>query len=170
MVEDLEQITKDLERHVKLAEDRLNQLKYLQADFENYRKWSEKEKASVIALANESLIKDLLVILDDFDQAIPSLEKEENREGLLMIRKKMMKILGEYGLQPIECVGKKFDPHFHEVISKEKCQQESDTILKDFSTGYQLKSKVIRPSKVKIAEQIAENVGDNYGKREDYWD
>ena len=76
MVEDLEQITKDLERHVKLAEDRLNQLKYLQADFENYRKWSEKEKASVIALANESLIKDLLVILDDFDQAIPSLEKE----------------------------------------------------------------------------------------------
>ncbi|HWQ63761.1 MAG TPA: nucleotide exchange factor GrpE, partial [Methanospirillum sp.] len=101
---------------------------------------------------NESLIKDLLVILDDFDQALPSLEKEQNKEGLLMIRKKLMKILSEYGLQPIECEGKKCDPNFHEVISKEKCQQESGTILEDFSTGYLLKTKVIRPSKVKIAE------------------
>jgi len=163
MTEDLDQITDDLANQTKLAEERLNQLKYLQADFDNYRKWSEKEKVSVIDLANEGLIKDLLVILDDFDQAIPSLEKEQNREGLLMIRKKMMKILSEYGLQPIECEGKKCDPNFHEVISKEKCHQESGTILKDFSTGYQLRSKVIRPSKVKIAEQIAENVGENNG-------
>jgi molecular chaperone GrpE len=167
MTEDPEQLTKDLEMNLKLAEDRLNQLKYLQADFENYRKWSEKEKALIIGLANENLIRDLLVILDDFDQAIPSLEKEENREGFLMIRKKLIKILSEYGLQPIECKGQKFDPHYHEVICKEKCQQESDTILEDFSTGYQLKSKVIRPSKVKIAEHIAENEGENNGKRED---
>ncbi len=172
MAENLEQITQDLEKYVKLAEERQNQLKYLQADFENFRKWSEREKASVINMANESLIKDLLVILDDLDQAIPSLEKEQNREGLLMIRKKMMKVLSDYGLQPIECKGKKFDPGFHEVICKEKCQQESDAILEDFSTGYQLKSKVIRPSKVKIAEHIvehnAESEGENNDEREDH--
>ena len=127
-------------------------LKYLQADFDNYRKWSEKEKASIIALANENLIKDLLVILDDFEQALPSLEQEKNREGIMMIQKKMLKILKGYGLQPIECVGKKFDPHFHEVICKERCNEEPDTILEDIGKGYQLKSKVIRPSKVKIAE------------------
>jgi molecular chaperone GrpE len=152
MTEDLDQITKDLETQTKLAEDRLNQLKYLQADFDNYRKWHEKEKVSVISLANESLIKDLLVILDDFDLALPSLENEQNKEGLFMIRKKMMKILSEYGLQPIECEGKRYDPNLHEVISKEKCQQESGIILEDFCTGYLLRSKVIRPSKVKIAE------------------
>ena len=163
MTEDLEQLKQDLENQVRLAEDRLNQLRYLQADFDNFRKWSEKDKASIIALANENLIKDLLIILDDFGQAMPSLEKEENREGMQMVRKKMMKILSDYGLSPIECVGKKFDPNYHEVICREKCQEESNTILEDFSTGYLLRSKVIRPSKVKIAEQIRENEGENNG-------
>ncbi|MCK9592659.1 MAG: nucleotide exchange factor GrpE [Methanoregula sp.] len=163
MTEDSEQVKKDLETQTRLAEDRLERLKYLQADFDNYRKWSEKEKASTIALANEKLIKDLLVILDDFEQALPSLEQEQNREGMMMVRKKILKILKEYGLHPIECVGKKFDPHFHEVICKEKCNEEPDTILEDLGKGYQLNSKVIRPSKVKIAEYITENEGENNG-------
>lgn len=163
MTEDLEQIKEDLKIQVQLAEDRLNQLKYLQADFDNYRKWSEKEKASIIALANENLIKDLLVILDDFEQALPSLEQEQNREGMKMVQRKMVKILNEYGLQSIECVGKKFDPHFHEVICKERCKEESEMILEDISKGYLLKSKVIRPSKVKIAEHVIENEGENNG-------
>jgi molecular chaperone GrpE len=163
MTDELEQVKKDLENQTRLAEDRLNRLKYLQADFDNYRKWSEKEKASIIALANENLIKDLLVILDDFEQALPSLELEQNREGMKMVRKKMVKILKEYGLQSIECVGKKFDPHFHEVICKERCNEEPDTILEDIGKGYQLKSKVIRPSKVKIAEHITEREGENNG-------
>jgi molecular chaperone GrpE len=76
-----------------------------------------------------------------------------------MIYKKFAKILAEYGLKPIDCVGKKFDPHFHEVICTEKCARERNTILEDFGKGYQLKSKVIRPSKVKIAEQAAEDEG-----------
>ena len=163
MTDDLEQLKKDLDEQTRLAEERLNRLKYLQADFDNYRKWSEKEKASIIALANESLIKDLLVILDDFEHAIPSISEEKNREGIMMIQKKMQKILKGYGLEPIESVGKKFDPHLHEVICKERCNEESDTILEDIGKGYQLKTKVIRPSKVKIAEQITENEGENNG-------
>jgi molecular chaperone GrpE len=163
MTDDPEGITKELEIQTKLAEERLSKLKYLQADFDNFRKWSEKEKASIIALANENLIKDLLVILDDFDQAIPSLELEQNRQGMLMIQKKIKKILSEYGLHPIECVGKKFDPHFHEVICRERSNEEPDTILKDIGTGYQLKSKVIRPSKVKIAEHGSKKEGENNG-------
>ena len=87
-------------------------LKYLQADFDNYRKWSEKEKGAIIALANENLIKDLLVILDDFERALPSLEQEKNKEGILMIRKKILKILADYGLHPIDCVGKKIRSEF----------------------------------------------------------
>jgi molecular chaperone GrpE len=163
MTDDLEQVKKDLENQVRLAEERLNRLKYLQADFDNYRKWSEKEKTSIIALANENLIKDLLVILDDFEQALPSLELEQNRKGMLMIQKKLVKILNEYGLHPIECVGKKSDPHFHEVICKERCNEEQDIILEEIGKGYQLKSKVIRPSKVKIAEHITEHEGENNG-------
>jgi len=163
MKEDLEQLKKDLDEQTRLAEERLNRLKYLQADFDNYRKWSEKEKSSIIALANENLIKDLLVILDDFDQALPSLEQEKNKEGILMIWKKMVKILNDYGLLSIECVGKKFDPHKHEVICTERCGEDSNTILEELGKGYQLKTKVIRPSKVKIAEHITENEGENNG-------
>ncbi|MDD1695932.1 MAG: nucleotide exchange factor GrpE [Methanoregula sp.] len=163
MTDDLELVKKDLEEQTRVAEERLNRLKYLQADFDNYRKWSEKEKASIIALANESLIKDLLVILDDLEQAMPSLEQEKNREGILMIQKKMVKILRDYGLQPIDCVGKKFDPHLHEVICKEQSGEASNTILEDYGKGYQLRTKVIRPSKVKIAEQSGKKEGENNG-------
>ncbi|MDD1696904.1 MAG: nucleotide exchange factor GrpE [Methanoregula sp.] len=163
MNENLEQLKKDLDEQTHLAEERLNRLKYLQADFDNYRKWSEKEKTSIVALANENLIKDLLVILDDFEQALPSLELEQNREGMQMIQKKLLKILQDYGLHPIQCVGKKFNPQLHEVICKERSNEEPNTILEDIGKGYQLKSKVIRPSKVKIAEQITENEGENNG-------
>ena len=161
--EELERLRKDLDIQTRLAEERLDRLKYLQADFDNYRKWSEKDKAAIIALANENLIKDLLVILDDFDQALPSLEQEQNKQGILMVRKKMLKILKEYGLQPIECEGKKFDPHLHEVICMERCREEQNTILKDMGKGYQLKTKVIRPSRVKIAEHVSEDEGEKNG-------
>jgi len=161
--EELERLKKDLDIQTRLAEERLDRLKYLQADFDNYRKWSEKDKAAIIALANENLIKDLLVILDDFDQALPSLEQEQNKQGILMVRKKMLKILKEYGLQPIECEGKKFDPHLHEVICMERCREEQNTILKDMGKGYQLKTKVIRPSRVKIAEHVSEDEGEKNG-------
>jgi len=161
--QEIEQLKKELGEQTRLAEDRLNQLKYLQADFDNFRKWSAKEKDTITTLANEKLINDLLVVLDDFERALPSVAQEKNREGLVMIYKKLVKILSEYGLQPIECVGKKFDPRYHEVICTEKCAEEPDTILEDYGKGYQLKSKVIRPSKVKIAEHGAETEGENNG-------
>jgi molecular chaperone GrpE len=160
---EIERLRKDLDTQTRLAEERLDRLKYLQADFDNYRKWSEKDKGAIIALANENLIKDLLVILDDFDQALPSLEQEKNKEGMMMVRRKMLKILKEYGLEPIACEGKKFDPHFHEVICMERCQKEQNTILEDMGKGYRLKTKVIRPSKVKIAEHVSDDEGEKNG-------
>lgn len=161
--EEIDRLKLELDDRTKLAEERLTRLKYLQADFDNFRKWTEKDKAALVVLANENLILDLLVILDDFEQALPSLEQEQNREGMAMIQKKMVKILRENGLESIECLGKKFDPNFHEVICTEKCKEEPKTILEEFGKGYLLNSKVIRPSKVKIAEQITEGEGENNG-------
>jgi molecular chaperone GrpE len=156
----IEQLKKELEEQSRLAEERLNQLKYLQADFDNFRRWNAKEKEVLTDLANERLIHDLLVILDDFERALPALEQEKNREGMQMVYKKLIKILTEYGLEPIECVGKKFDPHYHEALCREQCGKETDTVLEDLGKGYRLKSKVIRPSKVKIAEQVTGDEGD----------
>ncbi len=159
-MESIEQLKKELKEQTRLAEERLNQLKYLQADFDNFRKWQAKEKDGIIALANERLIHDLLVILDDFERALPAIEQEKNKEGIQMLYKKLAKILADYGLEPIECVGKKFDPNFHEALCRELCDEKTDTILEDLGKGYRLKSRVIRPSKVKIAEQISGEKGD----------
>jgi len=163
LTEEIERLKTELDEKTLLAEERLNQLKYLQSDFDNYRKWSEKEKGGIIALANENLIKDFLVILDDFERAMPSLEQEKNKAGMEMIYKNLVKILSAYGLQPIDCVGKKFDPQFHEALCTEKCTKEQNTVLEELGKGYRLKSKVIRPSKVKIAEHVVEDKGENNG-------
>jgi len=161
-MEDIEQLKKELEERTRQAEERLDQLKYLQADFDNFRKWNAKEKDAITTMANERLIQDLLVILDDFERALPSLEQEKNKEGMQMIYKKLLKILSGYGLEPIECVGKKFDPNSHEALCREQCGEKTNIILEDLGKGYRLKSKVIRPSKVKIAEQVAEERGEDY--------
>jgi len=162
-MDDPEQLKKELEEQTRLAGERLNQIRYLQADFDNFRRWCTKEKDLITDHANEQLIVDLLVILDDFERALPSLEQEKNRQGMEMIYKNLSKILSAYGLQPIDCVGKKFDPHFHEVLCTEKCANEQNTVLEDLGKGYLLRSKVIRPSKVKIAEHVVEEKGENNG-------
>jgi len=162
-VDDIELLKKELEVQTRQAEDRLNQLKYLQADFDNFRKWYAKEKSVITTLANEQLIKDLLVILDDFERALPAIEHEKNKEGMQMVYNSLKKILSDYGLEPIECIGKKFDPNSHEALCKERCGEETGTVLEDLGKGYRLKSKVIRPSKVKIAEHVMEDTGEDNG-------
>jgi molecular chaperone GrpE len=159
-MEDIEKLKKELEEQTRQAEERLEQLKYLQADFDNFRKWYAKEKEVITMLANERLIKDLLVILDDFERALPEIEQEKNKEGMEMVYKKFKKILSDYGLEPMECVGKKFDPAFHEALCKEQCSEKTGTVLEDLGKGYRLRSKVIRPSRVKIAEQVTGEKGE----------
>ncbi len=135
-----------------LAEERLNQLKYLQADFDNYRKNFEKEKEKIIELANENLIRELLIILDDFERALLQADGK-NREGLLMLQKNFFRILENHGLKRIEALGKKFDPFLHEAFAKEKSEKEAGTVLEELQKGFMLKSKAIRPAKVKVAER-----------------
>lgn len=171
---EIAQLKKELAEQTKLAEERLEQLKYLQAEFDNFRKWSEKEKRALEFHANEHLIRDLLVILDDFEQSLPSLENEQNREGIRMVYQKMVKILAEYGLEPIECMGQKPDPLLHEVICRKPCTDEPDTIVEEIGKGYRLQATVIRPSKVMVAEHVSENdseeEGEENGEGEDHRD
>lgn len=151
-----EDLNKQLEETKILAEERLNQLKYLQADFDNYRKKFEKEKEQVVRLANENLVKELIIVLDDFDAAIKLSEGEKKKEGLVSLKKKFFDILVNQGLKEIEALGKRFDPNFHEVLCKELSNHNEDEIIEEIQKGYILKSKVIRPSKVKISKKYNE--------------
>jgi len=150
--EKVKKLQKELEEKTKVAEDRLNQLKYLQADFDNYRKFFEKEKGKLIELANENLIKELLVINDDFERILQLIENEKNKEGLKLLHKNFLKILENQGLKKIEALGKKFDPYYHEALLKEKSDKEDGIVLEEIQPGYMLKSKIVRHSKVKVAD------------------
>ena len=78
---EIARLQRELDEARKLAEERLTRLQYLQADFDNYRKSLEREREQVIQLAGESLVRDLLPVLDDLERALPSLSQEKNREG-----------------------------------------------------------------------------------------
>lgn len=142
-----------LDAYKQLAEERLDQMKYLQADFDNYRKRFDKEKESIIKLANENLIKELIVILDDFESSVKLTENEKNKEGILLMQKKFFALLRKHGLKEIEALGKKFDPYFHEVLCKELSEHNEDEVIEEIQKGYLLCSKLIRPTKVKISQK-----------------
>lgn len=149
----LTKLQKELEENKKLAEERLTHLKYLQADFDNYRKKFDKEKEDIINLANEKLIKELLIIVDEFKIAIDKIENEKNRNGLSLVYKNFRKILENYGLKEINSLDKKFDPNYHEALMKEQSDKDG-LVLEELQKGFILKTKVIRPSKVKVGENL----------------
>lgn len=130
-----------------LAEQRLEQLKYLQADFDNYRKKFDREREDIVKFANESLVKDLLPILDDFEAAL----KTDKSKGLSALFSKILKVLESSGLHSIDALGKEFDPHLHEAILRAKSPAHEGTIIDELRKGYSLKGKVIRPSGVKVS-------------------
>ncbi|MDO5027324.1 MAG: nucleotide exchange factor GrpE [Tissierellia bacterium] len=126
----------------------------LQADFQNYRNRTEKEKASVYAYANEKLVLKLLPIIDNLERAIAS-EKEEDAfyQGVKMIYDELIKVLDKEGIVRFDPVGEKFDPNFHQAIfMEESSEMESEHILETFQVGYMIKDKVIRPAMVKVSK------------------
>jgi molecular chaperone GrpE len=168
--EEIARLEKELAEARKLAEERLTRLQYLQADFDNYRKSLEKEREQAIQLAGETLVRDLLPVLDDLERALPALDLEKNREGFELLARKLHRILESHGLRGIESQGRRFDPNLHEAIAKCESSEEEGTILEEYQKGYLLRSKVIRPSRVKIAEHTGECREENHGKGKDHRD
>ena len=154
---EVESLKKELEEKTRLAEDYLSQLKYLQADFENYKKMVAREREMYEMCATEELTKSLLPIIDNLEIAIASAKQNEDRAsfvvGIELIYKDLMAVLGEEGLKSIKAVGEKFDPYKHEVIMTvvDDGLQE-DTILEELEKGYMLGSKLIRTAKVKVSK------------------
>lgn len=161
--EKIKELQRLLDEQKKISEDMFERIKYLQADFDNYRKNMEKEKSRIIELANENLIKELLPILDDFEAAIKTAESENDRKGIELLNQKLTFILEKYGLKSIETEGK-MDPHKHEAVLREESDKEDGTIIEKLQKGYMLNSKVIRPARVKVAKNSGD---DKNGKRKD---
>jgi molecular chaperone GrpE len=129
----------------------------LQAEFDNYRKRSFKEKAEFIKFANEGLILELLEILDNFERGIKSAELKKDfdllHQGVDMISRQLHALLEAKGLKKIKCLGEKFDPHKHEAVEVIEAEGTGqDTITEELQAGYVFNDRIIRPARVKVTK------------------
>jgi molecular chaperone GrpE len=156
----LEQKIKQLEEQLaaeqKKSQEYLTKLKYLQADFENYRRRAEKQVQDAVTRSNENLVSSLIGVIDDFENAILAGESTKNKDALLdgikMVHKKLDCLLASEGLERLECVGQQFDPIKHEVLAQIPTNEhESGTVIEEARKGFVFKGKVLRPSVVTIA-------------------
>jgi molecular chaperone GrpE len=138
----------------KVERDELKELLLRrQAEFDNFRKRSEKERSEYFQYAGMELVRELLPALDDFERALKTeCKSAEYSKGVEMIYGRMSESLKKAGLEPIESVGAQFDPHLHQAIERVETQEAEDgTVLGEFQRGYNFKGKLLRPSMVKVA-------------------
>lgn len=128
----------------------------LYAEFENFRQRTSKEKISMIATASESLIVELLPVLDDFERSIKATEQASDvqslKEGIELVFHKLSKTLQQKGLKPMESIGKVFDADFHDAITQIPAPDpdQKGKVIDEIEKGYTLHEKPIRYAKVVI--------------------
>lgn len=161
----------ELKGKVKLTDDYYDQLLRLKAEFENFKKRMDKEKAEFLNFANQSLIYDLLNIIDNFERAVDAADKTNDHkllhQGVEMILKDLHNLLKEKGLSKIESLGKPFDPTKHEAVSQVELEEQPDhTIVEELQAGYTINGRVVRPAKVKVSVKPQEKLGEEDKKTE----
>jgi len=151
---DLAKLEMNLEEERKRNEEYLTSLRYLQADFENYRKRVEREMGELEEFSTLGLVRKLISVLDDLDLAVASATKAEDKgllEGVKMVQKNLTSALEAEGLKTIKAVGAPFDPSTHDAVDKVQGKNNTeDMVIEELRKGYTFKGKVLRPSAVKV--------------------
>jgi molecular chaperone GrpE len=154
---EVDAIAADLATAKAEAESYLDDLRRLQADFDNYRKRTLREQTARTASASQALVARLLPVLDNFELAVTAAEQSRDFDGMLkgveMVLGALREVLEGEGLVKIEAEGKPFDPERHEaVIAVEQEDTDPGTVVDIVRTGYELGGKVLRPAMVKVAK------------------
>ena len=143
-------------------DERLNDLKRLAADFENYRKRVARDQESLVARAHERLVKELLPVLDDLERALAAAEEHEEatlEEGVRLVHRELAAALQREGLAEIETNGH-FDPHVHEALLAQPSEAEEGSVIQVVQKGYRLGDHVLRPARVVVAGPGEDDGGD----------
>lgn len=150
-VEQLENKIKDLTAEKEQLTDRLMRL---QAEYENYKRRTQKERMNERKYEAENLAKELLPVLDNFERALLTDVSEENKsflDGMKMIYNQLNDALKSQGIEPIETKDQKFDPNYHHAVMQTEDEHvESNMIVEELQKGYLLKDKVLRAAMVKV--------------------
>ena len=125
------------------------------ADFANYKRRTEEERATVAQFASSLLIGKLLQVLDDFDRALDNVPADAHEawvEGVRLTERKLRSVLESEGVTPIEAIGQPFDPNVHEaVVHEETADAPDNEVIDELQRGYRLHDRVLRPALVKVA-------------------
>ncbi|MDQ6706931.1 MAG: nucleotide exchange factor GrpE [Acidobacteriota bacterium] len=124
-----------------------------QAEFNNFRRRTERDRSDFVQYAGMDLVRELLPVLDDFERALQADSgSKDYAKGVELIYQRMYDSLKKIGLEPIDTTGQIFDPHLHQAVEKVKTNDAEDhAILGEFQRGYHFKGKLLRPSMVKVA-------------------
>ncbi len=151
-------IQKELDTIQKQLEEEKDHYLRLNADFENLRKQTIKEKNEFVKFANEKLILELVDVWESLERGIENAKKTNDKdrliEGMELVYKQFKNVLEKNGLTPIKAIGEKFDHDKHEAMMQtitDECDE--GTILEEFTRGYMLNGKVIRYSKVRVSKK-----------------
>ncbi|HLQ71435.1 MAG TPA: nucleotide exchange factor GrpE [Bacillota bacterium] len=140
-----------LEKEKNLIEDKLLRQ---QAEFENFKKRTRKEKEAIHKFKSQDIATDILPVLDNFDRALHADNADVNEayiEGVTMVYKQLLDALKTHGVEAIDVVGKEFDPNLHHAVMQVEDEDvESNIIVEELQKGYMLKDRVIRPAMVKV--------------------
>ena len=138
------------------AEESQNRLLRVQADFDNFRRRTQREKEELAQYASLKLIEQLLPVVDNFERAMLAGGDKEGKDsfyiGMEMIHRQMLQVLEAEGLRKMEAVGAPFDPVMHQAVMREESEEhEEGIVLEVMQNGYWLKDKVLRPAMVKVS-------------------
>jgi molecular chaperone GrpE len=132
-----------------------NDLKRMAADFANFRKRNDAERTEFAKFAKADLIAKLLDVLDGYDRALATvpddLRSQPWVEGMWLVERKLRAILDAEGLEPIDSLGKPFDPYQHEAVAQVPSAEPEGTVIQEHQKGYRLHNKLIRPALVTVS-------------------
>lgn len=147
----MEELQEQLKKKdAELIEQKNNFLRE-KADLDNFRKRLVKDKADAVQFANEQLLKELVQIGDNLDRALnsPNATLETLKEGVEMIQKQFSTFLKNHKVEPVEAMGKPFDPSLHEVMTQQESEEhEENTVIQEYSKGFTLNGRILRSAKV----------------------
>jgi len=147
-----------LETMTKEVQENYDRLLRVSAEFENYKKRSVREMADVHKFANQSLVRDLLPIIDNLEMAIKSAAESTNNtdgcllDGVELTHKEILRVFEKNNIEQIAAIGKPFDPNFHEAVMREESDEyPENTVVNELQKGYLMHDRLIRPAMVVVA-------------------
>ena len=152
--QEIEQLKEELEKSKSETQEYISLSERLQADFENFKKITDKRNQDLVKFANENLIKEFLDCYEDFGRALETENNEDLRKGIELIYNKFTDVLKKEGIEEIPAKGEKFDLNKHEALMVQESEDvENGYIIEELMKGYMYKDKVLKYSKVIVCKK-----------------